>query len=75
MVLRNGHVLASPRKSQGQDEIARSAFEGRVGVAPGDRSWLAWSLLGLCGGSGANGDIPETHDVIQECSRSLGIPD
>ena len=25
---------------------------------------LAWSLLGLRGGSGANGDTPETHDVM-----------
>ena len=35
---------------------------------------LAWSLLGLRGGPGANGDIPETHDVIRECGHSLGVP-
>ena len=55
-------------------ELAWRARWGSILACAAARA-LAWSLLGLRGGPGANGDIPETHDVIRECGHSLGVPD
>ena len=55
-------------------ELAWRARWGSILACAAARA-LAWSLLGLHGGPGANGDTPETHDVIRECGHSLGVPD
>ena len=55
-------------------ELAWRARWGSILACAAARA-LAWSLLGLRGGPGANGDTPETHDVIRECGHSLGVPD
>ena len=55
-------------------ELAWRARWGSILACAAARA-LAWSLLGLCGGPGANGDTPETHDVIRKCGHSLGVPD